>query len=66
MAYWNRFDIVEAYYLFFLEYHEGQGSKKYRRLCKMDKYWLPSPIFGMKSLSDNAKEIYNQLVEKNG
>ena len=34
--YWDRFDIVEAYYLYFCHHHEGQGSLKYQRLSFKD------------------------------
>ena len=57
---WNRFDIVEAYYLFFTEYHEGQWSDKYRRLSKIMTYFRPSPL-GVR-LNENGQAIYNNLV----
>jgi hypothetical protein len=60
--YFNRFDIVEAYYLFLSEYHEGQASRRYARLCKMQRYFKPAWNFNWDSLSDNGKEIYYNLV----
>lgn len=63
--YWDRFDIVEAYYCFFCDYHEGQYSNKFMRLNRMFKYHKPSPLFnGYDSLSENGKAIYDNLVEK--
>jgi len=63
--YFDRFDIVEAYYAFFCDYHEGQYSDKYRRLCRILRYFKPSPLFqGYESLSENARCIYDDLVEK--
>jgi len=62
--YFDRFDIIEAYYLFFMDYHEGQTSRKYIRLCKMGKYYKPSSTFSIDSLSENALVIYENLVEK--
>lgn len=63
MPYYNRFDIVDAYYWFFADYHEGQWSEKYARLCKISTYFTPSRLANGPS-SENAQEIYNQLVEK--
>ncbi len=63
MPYYDRFDIVEAYYAFFSDYHDGQWSVYYLRLCKMLHYFKPSPLFrGFDSLSENGKEIYLQLA----
>jgi hypothetical protein len=61
-AYYNKFDIVEAYYLFFSNYHEGQGSDKYRRLSKMS-YFKPRFSLTYKALSENSKNIYDNLVD---
>lgn len=62
---WNRFDIVEAYYLFFIQYHTGQNSLAYKRMSKMLGYFKPSPFLtNENSLSDNGLEIYNNLVAK--
>lgn len=57
----NRFDIVEAYYLFFTQYHEGQWSEKYSRLSKITTYFKPA--IGGVTLSDNGLAIYNNLVQ---
>ena len=57
----NRFDIVEAYYLFFTQYHEGQWSEKYIRLSKITTYFKPA--IGSITLSDNGLAIYNNLVQ---
>lgn len=62
--YFDRFDICEAYYLFFSHYHEGQGSEKYRRLSSMLRYFRPSPMMEYETLSGNGKEIYDRLVVK--
>lgn len=64
IMYFDRFDIVEAYYAFFCDYHEGMYSAKYRRLCRILEYFNPSPLFnGYESLSSNGKMIYDNLVE---
>jgi len=62
--YFDRLDIVEAYYLFFVNFHEGQWSERYRRMCKMLRYFKPGPLFSKRSLSWNAKAIYNNLVQR--
>jgi hypothetical protein len=61
----NRFDIVEAHYAFCSDYHEGQWSDKYAKLCRISQYFKPSPLFrGYKSLNSNSKSIYRDLVKK--
>ena len=63
--YWDKFDIVEAYYLYFCHYHEGQGSLKYQRLSKMGNYFKPRPsLKDFWDLSDNSQEIYLALEAK--
>jgi len=64
--YFNRFDICEAYYLFFTNYHAGQGSDFYYRLSRMLEYFKPSPILRYESLNENAKVIYDNLVDSRG
>ncbi len=61
----DRFDIVQAYYHFFNDYHEGQYSRKYQRLSKILSYYQPSLTDEhAANMSENAREIYNQLVER--
>ena len=63
--FFDRYDIMCAYYLFYSENHWGQGSEGYRRLCRLQTgpcKFRPSPIFGYESLSENAKEIYENLI----
>ena len=62
--YFDRFDICEAYYLAFSHCHNGQWSEEYARLCKMRKYFKPSPLLSVESLSDNAKEIYDNVCAR--
>lgn len=59
--YFNRWDIVAAYYRFFSDYYDGMGDIKYKRLCKMQKYYKQG--LG-KSVSENEQAIYEQLVGK--
>ncbi len=64
--YYDRFDIVTAYYVFFVHYHEGQWSRKYARLSKILSYFTPGPNWSgdESSLTDNGREIYDQLVSR--
>lgn len=62
MPYFNRFDIVEAYYVYFSEWHEGQWSDGYRRLCRMRRYFSPRPSLSIDTLSANARAIYDGLA----
>ena len=65
--YFDRFDIVAAHYAFYSENYCGQTDPFYARLCRISKYFQPSPLWnGFKSLSENGKEIYRQLQERNG
>ena len=67
MPYFDRFDICEAYYLFFRDWHNGQTSKEYLRLCKMQKYFKPSTLLNnSESLTENGYEIYINLLNKEG
>lgn len=61
--YFNRLDIIEAYYLYFSLFHTGQSSVEYKRMCKMLRYFTPSPIFSVNSLSENGKDILRNLIE---
>lgn len=60
--YFDRYDIVTAYYLFFCDFHEGQFSKKYSRLSKITRYFKPSPNLTLETSNDNVKAIYDRLL----
>jgi len=62
--YFDRFDIVEAWYLALSDCHSGQFSEEYRRLCKILTYFKPSPMLCVDNLSENAREIYNAACIK--
>ena len=63
--YFDRFDICKAHYLFLSEFHEGQFSKKYARLSRLFQYYTPNlNIAGAHNLSENARAIYDCLVDK--
>lgn len=62
--YYDRFDIVEAWYLALAHCHGGQWSPEYARLCRMARYFKPSPLMDYDSLTDNGKDIYNAACTK--
>ena len=64
MMYFDRFDIVEAYYLAFCHCHGGQWSREYSRLSMMHGYFKPSPMLSVDSLNENAREIYDNVCSK--
>ncbi len=59
--YYDRFDIAEAYYLWLADNHGGQWSPKYRRLSRMTRYYRPRLSLSLDTLSDNAREIYDNI-----
>lgn len=63
--YFDRFDICLAWYHYLAEYHEGQGSEKYARLCKLGRYFSPGAGYPCsRRLIGNARKIYDNLVAK--
>lgn len=66
MPYFDRFDIVAAHYYYCCDYHSGQFNFEYERMCRISKYFKPSPLWkSVEDVSCNCQEIYNLLVEKN-
>lgn len=67
MAYFNRFDVAEAWYLYLRDYHKGQWGWQYRRLCKLRERFSPKASVrenGAEGLSRNGREIYREIVER--
>ena len=61
----DRFSIVEGHYQYYVEYHEGQWSDKYRRLSGILEYFNPSPLLhNANDLDGEAREVYANLVDK--
>jgi hypothetical protein len=61
--YFDRFDIVSAHYTFACDYHGGQGSELYAKMCRIGNYFRPALLWrGYESLSENGKAIYDNLV----
>jgi len=63
---YNRSDIVDAYYWYFLQYHGGQNSHEYKRLCKLLTYYSPSHSMQFGKLSFNAWGIYDGILKREG
>ena len=56
--YFDRFDIVEAYYVYSRDYHEGQNSLEYQWLSRIKNMgFRPAPGLYYESLTDNGKAI---------
>lgn len=65
--YFDRFDIAEAYYLFASHYHGGICSKEYAYFGRLEKIgFKPGICLDYNNLSDNGKEIYNNLAKEHG
>ena len=60
----DRFDIVEAWFLALTDCHGGQWSLEYARLCGMRKYFQPSPFLSVDSLTENGREIYESVCNR--
>lgn len=60
--YFDRFDIVQAHYWFCADYHDGQWSDLYARLCHISNYYKPGMMETGPS-TDNAREIYQNLID---
>lgn len=58
-TYFNRFDILNAYFHYASDYHGGQGTALYRVLSRCIKLCQRYP-----TMSENAEAIYWNLVEK--
>jgi len=66
MACFNKLDVCSAWYLWLSENHGGQWSEEYVRLCKLSSYFHPGPLFKYATISENAKEIYDDLCNRYG
>lgn len=62
MPTFDRFDICEAYYIYLASHHEGMGSRKYERLCRLLSYFDPRPsLRDVFDLTENGYAIYNTI-----
>lgn len=56
--YFDRFDIVEAWYLALSHCHGGQNSPEYSRLSGMFSWFTPRDNLSLDNLTENGREIY--------
>jgi len=62
---WDRFDICEAYWCFAADWHGGQWSPEYAIFGRLYRMQFRPPMdLSYDSLTENSKEIYNNLVSK--
>jgi len=61
----DRFDIVSAHYAFYSDFHSGQFSEFYSKMCRIYNYFTPGVMWrGYDSLSGNGQAIYDNLKER--
>jgi len=60
----SRFDICEAYYLYAMHYHCGQGCILYTIFGRLDGLgFVPTPFLTSRNrLSNDGKMVYDNLV----
>ncbi len=61
----DRFDVVQAYYWWLTDHHNGQFSPEYARLSKLAKLYKPS-IFENRPNTYDSRVIYNTLCDAEG
>lgn len=64
--YFDRHDIIEAYWLALSEWHDGRGRGKqsYGRFSRMTRYFRPSPILRPDTLTENGRMIYDAITSR--
>lgn len=64
-AYFDRWDICGAYYMYAVNWHEGQYSAIYKIFSKLnDIGFTPHKWFDLSSLTDNGSLIYQSLIKR--
>ena len=59
---YSRWDIVEGWYWFLTDYHEGQWSQKYIRLSFLQRIYQPS-ILAFGPQTEQSQAVYDSLVQ---
>ena len=62
--YFDTYDIVQAYYLFFEQNYSWMFHPNYIRRCRMEKYFRPDMFLSYENLNENGQAIYDNLVSK--
>lgn len=61
----DRFDIAEAWYVYLVQYNEGQASDKYARLSKLLSSFSPRPsLSSWEDLTGEGQEVYAAIIDK--
>ena len=65
--YWDRFDILEAYYVYAMDYHGGQWSVEYALHSVFGRLRYKPRLFisDRTSMSENARSILASLLCRN-
>lgn len=59
----SRFDVVDGFYWFFNDYHGGQFSDMYARLCRISRYFTPGPLATGPS-TEESQAVYDDLAAR--
>ena len=62
--YFDRFDIVEAYHLWFTHYYDGMFHPNYIRRCRIEEnlQFRPSMCHSYESLTENGQFIIKKIL----
>lgn len=58
----NRWHILDTYYWWLADHHSGQGSREYRRLSRLSRYYQPGPL----AKGPEDQDAYNALCARAG
>lgn len=60
----NRFDILEAYYVYLSQMNPDPWTLEYLKFDTVQRYLTPSPSLSYNSLTPNGRLIYNLIESK--
>jgi hypothetical protein len=60
----DRFDLLEANYVFCSDWHSGAASELYARLCRVCRILRPRPDLCYETLEEGGKEVYRRLCRR--
>lgn len=59
----DRWDIVIGHYWYYVDFHRGQWSREYERMCRIGQYYRPSYLANGPE-TEGAQMVYDALVER--
>lgn len=63
--FFNKFDIMEAYYMYGYHYHSGQDSKEYAYMSRaLEAGFSPGHALSYDRLTENGQAIYDSLIHR--